>query len=183
MGMRRQRERGYTLIELMVVVAIIGVLATIATYGVRKYVLTAKTAEPIEMINSVRAAQEAFKDETFGYLSVSPMTSYYPFGSAAALGNSKKAWSTGSASEKALWDQLGVMPSTAVQFGYACTAGKGSGVPTDGAIGVGKSLGYPASATDWYVVRAAGDRDANGTKALFVGSSFSDLIYGENEAE
>ncbi len=183
MGKRTQTERGYTLVELMVVVAIIGVLATLAVYGVRKYVLSAKTAEPIEMINSVRASQESYKDETFGYLNVSAMTSYYPFGSKDALANAKMAWSSGSSGEKLLWDQLGVSPSSAVQFGYACTAGKGAGVPTFGALGVERDLGYPAAATDWYVVRAAGDRDGDGALATFVGSNFTDQIYGENDTE
>jgi type IV pilus assembly protein PilA len=70
-----------------------------------------------------------------------------------------------------------------VQFGYACSAGKGSGVPTATALGVERDLGYPTSATDWYVVRAAGDRDGNGTLATFVGSNFTDQIYGENDTE
>jgi len=38
-------KRGFTLVELMIVVAIIGVLAALAIYGVRKYISNAKTAE------------------------------------------------------------------------------------------------------------------------------------------
>ena len=36
---------GFTLIELMIVVAIVGVLAVLAVYGVRRYISNAKTAE------------------------------------------------------------------------------------------------------------------------------------------
>ena len=42
--MHRQ-QRAFSLVELMIVVAIIGVLSTIAIQGVRRYVANAKTAE------------------------------------------------------------------------------------------------------------------------------------------
>lgn len=178
----RRLESGFTLVELMVVVCVIAILATLAVYGVGKYVRASATAEPIEIINSIRAAQESYKDETFTYLDVSPITSFFPYSSLPS--NSKKAWEGGDGTVLKNWNTLGVHPSTAVAFGYAChAANDNSSVPGASDIGISQSLNYPLNAQNWFVVRAESDRDGNGVPAIFVGSNFVDSIYGQDETE
>jgi type IV pilus assembly protein PilA len=65
MMIRRSAKRGFTLVELMIVVAIIGVLAALAIYGVRRYMYTAKTAEAKTGIGRIsKDASNAFNAET-----------------------------------------------------------------------------------------------------------------------
>ena len=63
--MNRKTNAGFTLIELMIVVAIIGVLAVLAIFGVSKYLKNAKTAEATNSLGAINQdAVNAYNKES-----------------------------------------------------------------------------------------------------------------------
>src|SRR5580693_1210550 len=74
-------RRGFTLIELMIVVAIIGILAVLAIYGVSRYLKTSKTAEATNNVGAIakNASESLTRDMMAG--------TYVPPGGVTGVGH------------------------------------------------------------------------------------------------
>ncbi len=70
------RTRGFTLVELMIVVAIIGVLASVAIPSYLNYQLTAKRSEAYANLASLAKAQKSYFAEFNDYIAVAAEPSF-----------------------------------------------------------------------------------------------------------
>ena len=171
----------------MIVVAMIGVMASLAIVGYKKYLNAAQASEAKAMIQGIRAGEEAYKSEMLVYLSCSKsLTDYYPHNPTVTQNDSKMNWVQPSDAKYTSatdgWQLLNVSSDGPVRFGYAVVAGVGPTAPPPLA-GYKTPLVWPLinPGIPWYVVQAANQRSPTAKVVQFVSSSLSGEIYGEND--
>jgi type IV pilus assembly protein PilA len=183
--------RGFTLVELLVVVAMVGILATLAIVGYRKYIASAGTSEALAMIQQIRLSETERKSEMLRYQGCSgcgaagcspgtgSLTAYYPMSTPSSK---KYTWTQSGHPDFDCWRLLNVRTDGAVRFGYAVVAGDaGDSVIQPSGFGNLNALQQPNE--PWYVIQAAGDRDEDSKLALLAATSWSNEVYVEDDTE
>jgi type IV pilus assembly protein PilA len=178
-------SRAFTLVEMMIVVAIVGVLAVLAVVGYRQLIRSSHVSEATGMVQSIRVAQEGYHSETQQYANVSPtLTTYYPQAPSYGVVTAWGAACTNCATVS--WSALPVHVDGPVMFGYATVAGVAGAAPVPAQVTVnGSPLVFPvAPTTDWYIIAAEGDLDGSPTNNTHVyATSWSNQVWVDNEGQ
>jgi prepilin-type N-terminal cleavage/methylation domain-containing protein len=175
------RVRGFTLIEMMIVVAIISVLAVIAGTAYRKYMDSGRVAEVYSMLGEIRTKQEVYKVENAGYASANASeTDLFPALVATKGAEPKPHLLT---SPPTWWTALGISPAKSSLYCSYTTVGGAANVAPTGTRGKAIFNNLTPTVAWWYAIGTC-DNDSDGDSthnAYFTTSSQASNVYNENE--
>ncbi len=162
----RPRSTGFTTIELLIGVAIVGILAALAIPTFKGYVYRGRVTEAVTVLNEIKTRQEAYRSRFGNYAAVSgtgdwTAATYTP---AAIPGPDAVAWPS-----SAQWEELGLSSPGLVRFRYATVAGvPGTTPPTGSNLDTNNF---------WYAAQAEGDLDGDGNTFILEVYSDSRIMY------
>ena len=157
MTSRSHASRGFTLVELMIVVVILGVLAAVAVAAFTRYVKRSKAAEASTNLGAIYHAEVTYYDhsgeryEESGFVTIDELTPNDSPGSAKYPAN-VALWTA-----REDWAALGFALATAHYYAYMVDGpggGGGEGMPT---LGPG----------DAFTARAIGNLDGDAVQSTY----------------
>lgn len=183
---------GFTLIELMIVVAIIAVLSAIAIPAYQSYIRRSYLSEATTSISAIKSAEESFYTINNCYVNATAWPASVPAGTTTA-------WDTGLPTTSA-WARgaLGVRPDRNVRFQYGVYAsnslsagmGCGTALTRPSAAQLSNCVSDPTALTNatvfgsnWYIVWASGDLNGDGTASMIVSAIDDSTVIMCNELE
>jgi len=182
--MKNRMKGGFTLIELMVVVAIIGILAAVAIPAFMKNARKAKTTEATTNIKKIAEGAASYYHEEMNAAGTAvPVAKQFP-GLAGAAGNTgdtqpalavphpccpNKCAPAPTLWTDAMWQQLKFSMDDPHYYAYTYMHNEVTGASNGGlpAIATAITLGDGTTPTEWFVADAVGDLNCDGTFSTF----------------
>lgn len=167
---KKMTKRGFTLIELMIVVVIIGILAALAIYGVQKYVSNSKSAEARMMLGRMSKDMLTFyegENQAYDVLSLGGTAAITrslcpPTGNpvpAAVPSKAKVQPSPAEFKDGEGWECLKTTISTPIYYQYALTSSQTGSY-------AGRTL-LPAATGNVFAATATGNLDGDAVNSTF----------------
>lgn len=185
-----RRARGFTLVELAIVVVIVGVLAVIAVVGYRKLILNGKVTEAQNVMGAIKIAQQDFFAERGTYADIGSTFCPVQQGCPNCKGNQKTQWDSACNGGVGTMSLLAVHVADPVLFGYRTRGGPSWG-GTD--MFAGPAVGWMTwgnnasqNGRPFFQIHAMADVNNDGTASTmteFATSSHTNQIFGNNVGE
>jgi hypothetical protein len=177
----------------MVVVVIVGVMATLGLVILGRHQKAARTYETLAMVQSIRVAQERWRSENLTYLNVSSDDAdrfdtgvWFPRNPIGSQGDKRVSFlqsANGYGIQGVKWIMLNPTSNPLVYGGYMTNAGmadqpmKAPVYPPPG------GFSWPTASEPWYTIEAIMDSDTDGRVARYLASSLNGEIYRQDEGE
>jgi prepilin-type N-terminal cleavage/methylation domain-containing protein len=169
-------QHGFTLVEMMIVVALVAILASIAIYAFGGSVRSSKATEIHGVFAEIRNRQQQYYNEFNEFVSTGAAdTDYHPTPPSPA--------SKTIAPLPATWQSLRLQPSkTSLYCGYVTIAGRAGDASNIGATAA--LFGFSAApARDWYYIIAECDFDGKATNSFYFTHSGINMVQEMNPGQ